>query len=1699
MYKDFSKTAEEKLKAYVDEVSSTGFWDNVVDAVQDCISSVANFLGFFNSQKTVEKMGDYQKKIIDTKNTTKKEITTIFSNVRKIDGNYGSGLSQSNALLNNANKYIKDLADCIDPNGGNLDSNYMKRVLIPSKKRINKSKATLQDEIESKMLGTDPNAASLSVDPVNLSTGNYVYDHQDLLIPGSPEVVFHRFYNAKDLRISSLGEGFKHNYDIELRQLGNKYSIGLEDGRCVHFELKDGIYVAKDTAEEYLSKEDDKFILKTHDGDIYKFNSFNKLDRLEDENGIGISFEYDENENLLYAKADNGSKLLYTYSNDLLVEVKDHTNRMIKFYYNENLLEKAIMPNGREIKYSYDNNGRIVDLPIDGNEKLVINTYDEKDRVIEQKFIDGSSMSFEYDDENKTVTQIERNGVKTVYVHDDRKRNTEIIYEDGTKEKFVYNEKDQCIKKTDRLGHSERYAYDNKGNVIQKIDALRRRFNMTYDSHNNLLTLSLNGKNLIKNRYDSRGNLICSENSAGIKEMYKVDSQGKRISSIHSDNSETNIVYDEKGNIIEVENPDGGIVKYEYNDLNQVISLTDPMGNNTSFEYDVDGNIIRTINALGYETKYTYNLNGLLESTVYANGSEEKRLYNNINQLEEIIDEQGYSTKFNYDDMWNISKITLPNDLEEEYLYDKNNHLSTIRTSDGNIIRTIYDANGNILEECINDDKKIFKYDVIGNIISVNHGEEYSNISYDMFGNVTKVERVNGEFIEKEYDEFGRLIKEYDNLGAIRYYRYNFFGALDEEEDELGNITKYNYYPGKRIKSIKYSNGEIDEFFYDLNGNVVKYKDKKENVIELRYDVLNRNIETYLNGVLQEKLEYNNVNEIIKRVDALNNATCFSYSTRGELLSVTDPNGTKMKYDYNSTGNLLKEVITGPAGEIKFSNTYEYNKLGQLISIKDIQGYSVEYRYNEQGEVVETIDKEGYHVSYEYNQKGNIDNLRYHDGRKVFFKYNEKDILKEIIDWNGKTSFVTDTEGKVTSVTYPDGRNVGYVYNSFGEIASMKYPNGKEVHYNFDKLKRVSSITNGSNKILYKYNDDNEIIERIYPNGTSTEYEYDKCGLPTVIRNIDKDGVLDQFKIQYDALGRKSKLDRWRRNDINYSGLYEYSYGNTGFLEEVKRNGSLLRKYEYDSFGNRTRKLDENGEELYKYNNLNQLISKSSGLNKESYEYDKRGNLVKVKSNGQMKYQYTYDAINRLSESLNSKGEKSTYSYNGLGYRIGQTKYQKNGKKQINYLVNMLRIHDNLLEKDENGEIQTYIWSGLNPISINHKNNDYYCYHDEMGSISDIISSNGNLKESFGFDEFGNELYEVNNSINPFGYTGYLRNYDMGTSFAQAREYISSIGRFAGRDIIKGIAPCNISYNEYLYCRNDPNSYEDRNGEFVIIASAVIASAVIGGVVNGGINYVGQKIKIAQGKQDKVNNGELFGSVANGVIVGAISGITAGAPTIAAAAANIVASGVGSGVESCIKQKIDDGKVDFDEVGKDATVGVASGFLGEGLKFGGKWIGGKISNKVSNNELLSKQYEKLKKIMPKKGDENIFDARKSLEEIENTQGLIKNQQNYIDTKKLKPWETGHHSRKVLKKLISKEENLTEIFKHDYVVSLLKQNKDKAIKKILKTLVAYNTPKDVINDFVKNAVKEGPAKALDELLLVTNRQKWKLQGKCPIYA
>lgn len=81
-----------------------------------------------------------------------------------------------------------------------------------------------------------------SEDPVNLSTGNFVYQKTDLTILGAHPLSFCRFYNAMDKRKGVFGRGWRHNFESSLLIEGEEITLIGKDGREEKFKKKVSIF-----------------------------------------------------------------------------------------------------------------------------------------------------------------------------------------------------------------------------------------------------------------------------------------------------------------------------------------------------------------------------------------------------------------------------------------------------------------------------------------------------------------------------------------------------------------------------------------------------------------------------------------------------------------------------------------------------------------------------------------------------------------------------------------------------------------------------------------------------------------------------------------------------------------------------------------------------------------------------------------------------------------------------------------------------------------------------------------------------------------------------------------------------------------------------------------------------------------------------------------------------------------------------------------------------------------------------------------------------------------------------------------------------------------------------------------------------------------------------------------------------------------
>ena len=769
--------------------------------------------------------------------------------------------------------------------------------------------------------------------------------------------------------------------------------------------------------------------------------------------------------------------------------------------------------------------------------------------------------------------------------------------------------------------------------------------------------------------------------------------------------------------------------------------------------------------------------------------------------------------------------MTTPDGARTTYLYNEENLLSRIKYADGAVVRYTYDANGNrIGEEDENGAKTTFVYDALGRVVEVN-GEEGLHYAYryDGEGNLIEAEDALGNTVSMEYDGNGNLIKETNQLGESRSYAYTPLGDVESITDEAGRITCYRYQKGGLLEKIRYADGTEEAFTYDANGNLETHTLATGFVLRYGYDSMDRIVE--ITGSEGERKSYT--------YDALGNETEYQYDVCDRLIEIRQYGVEGSLKDDTEVSGMDAELLEAERqnGRNRQCQITRYTRdlRGQVTETVDALGQKETYTYDKKGQLLGKLDKEGYLTKYAYTKQGDLSGIQYADGKEVKLSYNPLRQLIEIQDWLGSTRITPDALGRAEKVQYPDGREVSYTYGKAGERRSITYPDGTTVFYGYDEQFRLSELKEGDSIITYGYDPVGRLCEKQFPNGTKTTYRYDRKDQLTELVHQDKEGILDRYTYLYDLLGNKTGITKERRGLERESGQYRYGYDALGRLSEIQKDGEIQTRYGYDAFGNRTWKEESGEQTSYQYNALNQMVSERQGEIRKEYGYDKRGNLTAILENGAWKKQYVYGAMNRLEEAVDAAGKQARYQYNGLGHRVGKQegvlpkeKLEKldpqrrvgmeiGNSRQITYTLDLTRQYHNLLERTEESRNQRYFWDG-NVAAYEENGERNYYLQDELGSPLRIEDSAGRIKESYGYGAFGEDLYQNQGEIQPFGYTGYQRDSVSGTYYAQAREYLEENGRFAEQDIIAGIIDRPQTINKYKYCINNPFLYFDPTG-----------------------------------------------------------------------------------------------------------------------------------------------------------------------------------------------------------------------------------------------------------------------------------------------
>jgi len=1090
-------------------------------------------------------------------------------------------------------------------------------------------------------------------------------------------------------------------------------------GRVTRQSLSNGqeyilFYGEEDRMNTYLAPQNGQEIR-------YHYNLLKQLVKTEYSDGTTLEYGYDSWENRVWEKDRKGNETRREYNETgHLLALHEPNGRKFFYEYDEagNCIHKWDNT-GMDSRYIYDNTGNLMEELQKVDEEKFQHyrfTYDLYGRITSFTDPNGNGETYEYGNLfGEEQIYVSAGGERTAYGYDEAGRIMTRTDMDGTS-RYAYNSFDLLCQATNPLGHTARYVYDGVLDLIQVVrpnqygenmgadtgdryryDAFHHQ-NMHIDAAGGIYALQLDGEGNPVKEIHPNAYRIEDKDGEGIINYY--DSSDNKYKIKYPNGGTRRIWYDASGNITKVCNPeqydekadDGPGFCYEYDSGNRLIQITGPEGDILhQYTYNLAGNLMKavhgsncrkpvensTIEGTERETVgelYSYNsLGWLFESRTPMEEREGVVWYQLIRYEYDLAGNQVKEIRYcDYQ-----RKETQTGEVHTiSYEYDKEDRLVCVSDCTGAVLRYGYDGKGRrtLEKRRINQStEQVFRYfyDEGGHIIKVSRsadqkgcGKEtvFVRYEYDKNGNNTRVLLPSGGEILREYDAADRLIKESHN----------------EKKSGIHNTTS---------------------FVYDKAGNLICITDNQGRKTEIKYDLLNQEIQrTERDGGTTRRF-YDNNGQLIKVIrpkeyEASKEngpGTVYTYDARGQLLTILRPDGkVQESRTYDREGNLIQTLDGTGSGarffydlggrrtrietEGKATQSYTYDAFGNVTGLCDGEGNRTEYVLDKWGRITDIRKADESQEHYGYDYAGNIIESIDGEGNRTIYEYSGANLLSGLTDPAGETEqYCYDEEGRLSKKTDRNGIETSYTYNLYGNLLTRRAKELSEV-YEYTTEGLLKAAIAGGMRYSYTYDHMGRLIQKKASGRTLLSFVYDKNG--NLRRQKDVTGkqteyfynLNDEIKEIWDD-GRPIAEYNYNEDGTikslqNGENLYtEYAYDKDKNLTGLRStlSGKILADnyYKYDGNGNRTGKQQLHGEISYTYDSLSRLTKVQYPGSWEELSYDKAGNRTRrISPKGEELYQY--DSRNRLtSHSVN--GIMEDYAYDNAGNLL------KDGKNQYNY------------------------------------------------------------------------------------------------------------------------------------------------------------------------------------------------------------------------------------------------------------------------------------------------------------------------------------------------------------------------------------------------------------------------------------------------
>ncbi len=784
-------------------------------------------------------------------------------------------------------------------------------------------------------------------------------------------------------------------------------------------------------------------------------------------------------------------------------------------------------------------------------------------------------------------------------------------------------------------GHpSVQLTYDALGRVMTQTVGATEHYTFAYDDVARTTTITDIYSNTTVHVYDEQYRLVESRDSHQKSEFYGYDSGDHRNFFQDRENRQWHYTYDLQGNRLTEDGPLGWHREWTYNSLDLLTAMTETVSISPlvirafTFEYDSLGNLKKACNPLPVGNPdcadITYDPRGLpTDIGDFAQNHTTNTYDATTGDLLAATNAMSETTHFGYDGLGRVITMQLPLGVGSTYIYT-----------------FVYDGNSNLL--------------------NVNGPLNYHlGYHYDPNGNLDITTDPNDGETRFGYDASENLITSTNPLTFTTIYTYNLMNKLTNVQDPEERVWNYDLDNLFRVTGIHGPEDTHTYLGYDAVGNVISATDAETRTTFIDFDDLNHPVTVTLNYRPGEPesadtnvtalYTYDLMGNVLRVVDALNNATEYQYDLLDRLIFMRDAENQEWRYQYDPMGNLT--ALIKPH---QITTTFGYDDVYRPISQTEnyVLGGPIDSHTNV------TTQKE-------YDLNGNLLNLIDPLGVVTHFTYNELDQLAQQIrnfnpglaetsEINVTTEYTFDLASNLRFVTDPRDFVAEFQYDAAFRLTDSFDYERAHTHFDYDRMDNLLALTDDNlHTTRYDYDDLDRGISVTNPETHTITFDYDKVG--NLIGMLDANQI--PTRIDVDALNRPLTVTANYRPDLAPTSAV-----------------NVVTTYQHDRMGNVLVRLDPNGhpttfayDAIYRTRFITDAETNTSefiwGLNNNLAEfldgnghhtifgYDELDRQISVKNPEDEIIGYSYDPLGNQTELIKADNTVTLYGYDPL-YRL---------------------------------------------------------------------------------------------------------------------------------------------------------------------------------------------------------------------------------------------------------------------------------------------------------------------------------------------------------------------------------------------------------------------------------------------------------------